>query len=71
MKEKALSKRLVTVRQAATYLGRSPWAVHWLIHQGELPFVRTGKKMYIDVSDLDAYIDRNKRTWSLDGFAVE
>jgi len=53
-------KRLYTVPQAAEYLGRSPWAVRSMIWSGKLPAVRDGKRVLVDVYDLDHWIEHNK-----------
>ena len=51
---------LLTVRQAAIYLGRSEQAVQHLIFQKELPVVRIGRRVHLDRQDLDSWIERNK-----------
>ncbi len=53
-------KRLFTLAEAATYLGRSTWSVRRLIWSGELPSVRAGGRVHIDVKDMDEFIERNK-----------
>ena len=54
-------KRLYTVKEAAVYLGRTDWGVREIIWKGLVPEVRHGRKIYIDVLDLDRFIERNKR----------
>jgi excisionase family DNA binding protein len=53
-------KRLFNIKEAAMYLGRSEWSVRRLIWGGDLPEVRHGRRVQLDVCDLDAFIDRNK-----------
>jgi excisionase family DNA binding protein len=53
-------KRLYTIPQAAEYLGRSPWAVRSIIWSGKLPAVRDGKRVLVDVYDVDRWIEHNK-----------
>jgi excisionase family DNA binding protein len=53
-------KRLYSIPEAATYLGRSTWSVRRLIWAGELPAVRAGGRVHVDVQDMDSFIDRNK-----------
>lgn len=53
-------QRLYDLKAAATYLGRTVWGVRELIWAGQLPVVRSGKKIFIDIIDLDAYIEKNK-----------
>jgi excisionase family DNA binding protein len=53
-------KRLYTVREAARYLGISPWAVRHLIWSGKLPCVRQGRRVLVDIVDMNRFIDENK-----------
>ena len=57
-----LGKRLYTLKEAAHYLGRSVWSLRELIWSNALPFVRPqgSRKIYIDVGDLDGFIEKNK-----------
>ena len=60
-----MQKRLFTLKEAAEYLGRSEWAMRELIWAGDIPVVRNdgGRKIYLDVKDLNAYVERNKSTY--------
>ena len=60
MRAPLLTKRLYSLPEAATYLGRSIWSVRRLIWNGELPQVRAGGRVHLDVRDLDEFIDKNK-----------
>jgi excisionase family DNA binding protein len=51
---------LLTVKQAAVYLGRSEQAVQHLIFQKDLPVVRIGRRVHLDRRDLDTWIEKNK-----------
>ena len=55
-------QRLYSVKDAAEYLGRTVWGVRELIWSHELPVIKSGRggKQYIDVLDMDAYIEKNK-----------
>nr|BDD44330.1 hypothetical protein 7 [Desulfobacterales bacterium] len=55
--------RLLPLREAASYLGLSLWAVRERIWSGQLPVVQfpSGRKQYIDREDLDKFIEKNKR----------
>ncbi|MFL6352275.1 MAG: helix-turn-helix domain-containing protein [Bryobacteraceae bacterium] len=53
--------RLLNVREAATYLGRTKDAVQHLGSSGKLPIVRSDKRVFFDVRDLDRWIEQNKR----------
>ena len=55
-------QRLLTLPQAATYLGRSVYSLRTLIWRGDLQVVQDRRKMRVDVRDLDLWIERNKRT---------
>jgi excisionase family DNA binding protein len=57
-------KRLYTINQAAEYLGRSPWAVRSMIWNGKLPAVRDGKRILVDVFDLDRWVEANKVSYA-------
>ena len=58
-----LSKRLYTLPEAADYLGRTPWSMRELVWAGKIPFVRDGKRIFVDIKDLEAYIVKHKMTY--------
>ena len=60
------SKRLYSVAEAATYLGRTEWGLRYMIAVGRLPVVRDGRRVLLDILDLDAFVERNK----VNGFFV-
>jgi excisionase family DNA binding protein len=51
---------LLTVRDAAVYLGRSEQSIQHLIFERELPVVRVGRRVHLDRRDLDTWIEKNK-----------
>ena len=55
-----LAKRLFDLKEAAIYLGRPVFSVRTLIWNGALPVIKDGRKMYVDIYDLDKYVERNK-----------
>jgi hypothetical protein len=57
-----LHKRLFDLKEAAIYLGRPVFSVRTLIWDGALPFIKDGRKLYLDIVDMDTYIERNKET---------
>ncbi len=57
-----IPKRLFNLKEAAAYLGRPVSGVRTLIWNGRLQYIQEGKKQYIDLRDLDNYVDRNKQT---------
>ena len=58
-----LPQRLYTVPEAAHYLGRTLWSMRELIWKGSIPIVREGKRIFVDVNDLNLYIEKNKTNY--------
>ena len=56
--------RLLSLKKAAEYLGLTTWAMRERIWAGEIPVIRFngGRKMFIDVQDVEQFIEQNKRT---------
>lgn len=52
--------RLLTVEQAAAYLGRSKASLRHLISQKQLPAVRSDRRVFLDIRDLDVWIEKTK-----------
>ncbi|MEK6545760.1 MAG: helix-turn-helix domain-containing protein [Nitrospinota bacterium] len=61
---KDLRKRLLSVSEASTYLGRSIPALRELIWAGKLPIVRSDRRIFLDVQDLDRWIDSHKTRYT-------
>ena len=57
-----LNKRLYDLKEAAIYLGRPVFSIRGLIWKGALPYVKEGRRQYLDIHDMDRYIERNKET---------
>ena len=55
-----LCPRLLTIDQAAVYVGRSREATQHLVASGKLPTVRTDRRVFIDRQDLDRWIEEHK-----------
>ena len=57
-----IGPRLLPLKKAAEYLGLTVWAMRERIWAGEIPVVRFpgGRKMFIDIQDIEAFIERNK-----------
>jgi len=53
-------KRLLTVRETATYIGRTETAVRELAWQGKLPYIRSDRRVMFDIRDLERWIDENR-----------
>jgi len=54
--------RLMTVDRAAVYLGRTREAVQHLTSCGKIPTVRADRRIFLDVRDLDRWIEENKQS---------
>ena len=54
-------KRLYTIKEASVYLGRPVSGVRTLLWKGLLPYIQTGRVQYIDVRDIDGYVEANKK----------
>ena len=55
------ARRLLSVKEAAVYLGLSPWTIRSLGWNGEIPEVKIGRRVLYDRQDLDAFIEASKR----------
>jgi hypothetical protein len=57
-----LSPRLLPLKKAAEYLGLTTWAMRERTWAGDIPVVRFpgGRKMFIDINDIEAFIVKNK-----------
>jgi len=53
-------KRLLTVKEAAFHLGRTVPALRDLIWKGEFPIIRVGRRIHLDIFDLDRWIEAHK-----------
>lgn len=51
-----LKGRLLTVEDAATYIAVSTSTLYGWVWQRKIPFVKVGRALRFDRSDLDAYI---------------
>jgi len=59
--QRALTPRLVNIKEAAKYLGCAVWTLRDLEWRGELPAVRNlGRRILFDVRDLDQLIQKKK-----------
>ena len=52
--------RLLSVTEAASYIGRTPKALRHMIASGAVPAVREGSRVHLDRADLDAWISMRK-----------
>jgi excisionase family DNA binding protein len=56
-----IQPRLLTVDQAAAYIGRSKDAVQHMVASGKIPKVQSDRRVFLDREDLDQWIEENKR----------
>jgi excisionase family DNA binding protein len=57
----AVRPRLLTVEQAAMYIGRTKQAVEHMVSSGKVPTVRADRRVFVDIRDLDTWIEQNKQ----------
>ena len=57
-----MSPRLLSLKDAAQWLGLTVWAMRERIWAGDIPIVRFpgGRKVYLDARDLESFIEKNK-----------
>ncbi|MGO3370930.1 helix-turn-helix domain-containing protein [Microbacterium gubbeenense] len=55
------ARRLLTREEIADYLNATPRTVRAIIERREVPTVKIGRRVLVDVRDLDAYILANTR----------
>jgi excisionase family DNA binding protein len=56
----ATNRRLMTVEEAAIYLSLSEREIHNMISLTALKCVRRGRRVMLDIRDLDRWIEENK-----------
>lgn len=56
----ASPKRLYNIKEGAVYLGRSVWALREMLWAGKMPYVKDGKRILLDIRDMDDWIDKSK-----------
>ena len=59
---KDLAKRLYNIKEAAAYLGRTEWGLREMIYAGKIPCIKDGRRVQIDIKDMDAWIEKNRTT---------
>ncbi len=62
-----VTPRLLRTRDAAAYLGCSPWKIRRLVQDGVLPYIPASDfgAWWFDVNDLDHYVESQKRHFDL------
>ena len=57
---KSEEPRLMSVNEAAVYIGRTPKALRHMIASGTVPAIREGTRVHLDRADLDQWIEMRK-----------
>jgi excisionase family DNA binding protein len=57
------AKRLLRLKQGSEYLGLSRWTFRRLVHEGQIPILKThhNAPWLVDLRDLDAWVEKNKQ----------
>ncbi len=55
-----LSRRLYDIEAVGTYLGIPAHTVREIIWRGDLSCVRIGRRLYLDIRDVDQFIEQSK-----------
>ena len=55
-----IQPRMLGITAAASYVGATEWYIRTLIWERKIAFVRLGKRLLIDRSDLDSFLDLQK-----------
>jgi len=56
----SVPKRLYNIEEASIYLGRTTCAIREMVWAGKLPYVKDGKRILLDIRDMDMFIECNK-----------
>jgi excisionase family DNA binding protein len=57
---KSEEPRLMSVNEAAAYIGRTPKALRHMIASGTVPAIHEGSRVHLDRADLDQWIELRK-----------
>jgi hypothetical protein len=53
-------KRLYSIKELVAEIGATEWFWRSQIWDGQLPVVKVGRKMLIDINDIEAFIEQHK-----------
>ncbi|MHC4277910.1 MAG: helix-turn-helix domain-containing protein [Planctomycetota bacterium] len=59
-KAPTLPRGLHSIKDSARYLGISPWTLREMIWRNDLPYVKIGRQQFLDIRDLDQFIEQAK-----------
>ncbi len=60
----SIKPRLLTVKEASVYLGRSIPSIRELYWSGSLPIIRVGRRIHLDLFDLEKWIEQHKTRYT-------
>jgi excisionase family DNA binding protein len=52
--------RLLSIKDAAHYLGATTWAMRTLQWERTIPHIKIGQRVLFDIADLNAFVERQK-----------
>ena len=53
-------KRLYSIKELVDKIGATEWFWRSQIWDGQLPYVQVGRKMFVDINDIEAFINKHK-----------
>jgi hypothetical protein len=53
-------KRLYSIKELTSLIGATDWFWRSQIWDGQLPYVKVGKKQFVDYQDVEDFIKKNK-----------
>ena len=57
-----IRQRLLKIEEGAKYIGRTVDAMRHMINSGKIRVVRADRRIFLDVRELDDWIERNKES---------
>ncbi|MCX5803462.1 MAG: helix-turn-helix domain-containing protein [Proteobacteria bacterium] len=63
MKNDFKLKRLYSIKEAGVFLGRSTWSMREMLWAGKLPYIKDGKRIFVDLEDMTKWIEQAKITF--------
>ena len=53
-------KRLYSIKELVAEIGATEWFWRSQIWDGQLPYVQVGRKMFVEIKDIEKFIKKNK-----------
>ena len=54
------TKRLYSIKELVAEIGGTVWFWRSQIWDGQLPYIKVGKKMFVDINDIETFIQQHK-----------